>query len=506
MSQQLISEKESFNKMVLLTGARVFGVIFSFIIPMYLGRHLDIEIYGTYKQILFVFWLSQIALNFGFDDSVYYYFRTDKKNFALYGINALVFNLSVTSVLAIIMTVFRNQIGNLLNNPHLPEFIPLLGVLIILTVSSLQIEGYLLNLNRFKTRLILDAGTELLKSLSILSAFIFFNSIYMVLVFLCLIMFARMLWAIAIIHEYKIKDDLKYIDSLQFLKKQARFALPLGASRILQNILNLETLFISSFFSLVQYTFYSVGCFDNPIINSMRTSLYELVNIELVENIKSNNFEKAADTWRRMTRKLYLVALPFTVFMMVFSTEVVTFIFSDKYIESAPFFIVYNFYILISALNPEPLFRATSKTGYALKIRMIGVLLGIGFIISAAYWIGPMAVLWGKLIAIAFINLTGLVIGSKLIKTKISKMFLWQELLKILIISALLAFSLKYCISVLDLIHKIHLFWILAFSFSSYVLFIFLLSSYFNILKQDETAYIQLIFKKICAKIFFFRS
>jgi len=43
----------------------------------------------------------------------------------------------------------------------LAQYLPILGFLIVVTLSSLQIEGFLINLNRFKARLYLDAGTEL---------------------------------------------------------------------------------------------------------------------------------------------------------------------------------------------------------------------------------------------------------------------------------------------------------------------------------------------------------
>lgn len=497
---QTSSGKEAFHRLLLLMGARIFGIVFSFAIPMYLGRHLDVEIYGTYKQILFIFWLSQIALNFGFDDSVYYFLKIDRKNFSLYGFNALIFNLVTTGLIAVAMFLFKDQIGITLNNPHISQYIPLLGIVLILTVSSLQIEGYLLNLERFKARLFLDSGTEILKSVSILVAFIVYNSIHMVLIFLALIMLARMIWAIRIIHEHKLQDNVNYLDSKKLFFKQARFAIPLGISRIIQNILNLETLLISSFFNLIQYTFYSVGCFDNPIINSMRTSLYELVNIELVENIRENNFAKAADTWRRLTRKLYLVAIPFTVFMMFFSKEVIVFIFSEKYLDSVPFFIVYNLYILISALNPEPLFRATSQTGFALKIRIVGVFIGIGAIIGGAYYFGPMAVLWAKMAAVAFINLTGLYIGSKLIHTKIYKMFLWKELGQIALFSILISGFLRLAVNSSESLLAMHPFWILAICFSIYFFSLFLLSWKTVLLKKDETDHIFYLLKKILIK------
>ncbi|WP_413586700.1 lipopolysaccharide biosynthesis protein [Bdellovibrio sp. HCB274] len=489
--------KEGFNRVALLTGARIFGVIFSFAIPMYLGRHLEVDTYGTYKQVTLIYWFAQVALNLGLDDSVFYFLRWDKKNFPLFSMNALVFNVLVTGFLALMMTVFRFDIAALLNNPDLAQYLPVLGYLIVVTLCSLQIEGFLINFNRFKARLYLDAGTELLKSVAIMGAFILFDSIFIALALLSLVMTVRMLWMIYTMHSHKVREGVRYRDAHKFFMDQARYGLPLGVSRIVQNILNMENLFISSFYNVRQFTFYSVGCFENPIVNSLRTSLYELVNIELIDNIKSGNYEKAAETWRRMTRSLFLVVVPFTIYMMFFAKEMIVFIFSDKYVESVPFFIVFNFYIFIACLNPEPLFRSTSNTGYALKIKVLGVVLGLLMIIGGAYYIGPMAVLWGKILAVAFINISGLFIGARLLKTNILNLFMWKDLGKTVMLSVVFGFIFRAAFYNLTW----HPFWVLAASSSVYAVFYFFFACRLNLVRPEEAEHLFNMIKKVFAKL-----
>lgn len=481
----------------MLTAARIFGIIFSFVIPMYLGRHLEVDTYGTYKQVMLIYWFSQVALNLGFDDSVFYFIRWDKKNFPLYSLNSLLFNFIVTGVLAILMTVFRVEIAQLLNNPELARYLPLLGLLIVVTLCSLQIEGFLINLNRFKARLILDAGTELLKSVAILGAFLIFDSIMVALILLVVLMVLRLIWTVSIMHSHKIKEGLLYRNSSKYFMAQARFGLPLGISRIVQNILNMENLFISSFYNITQFTFYSVGCFENPLVNSLRTSLYEVVNIDLIDQVKHKNFEGAAEVWRRMTRKLFLVVVPFTIYMAFFAKELIVFIFSDKYAASAPFFVVFNFYIFIASLNPEPLFRSTSNTGVALKIKIFGVVLGLLMIIGGAYWVGPMAVLWGKILAVSFINISGLIIGARLIHTSVFNLFNWRDLGKTAVISLLSSLVIR----AIFYDFTWHPFWILAASFSVYFGLMIFVSCKINLLKADEISYIVFKLKSGLAKI-----
>ncbi len=482
------TDRESFKNMALLTGARIFGVFFSLFIPMYLGRKLSIETYGTYKQIMLVFWFSQVALNLGLDDSAYYHLRKTPKLFPYFSFNALIFNIFTSGLIWFGLYFFRSDIALLVKNPELESHLLLTGMLLFFTISSMQIEGILIGLNRMKDRLFLEIGTELLKSIAILFSFLFFNSIEKVLISLILVMGMKFLYTVYTINFYKNQEGLKFSDGLKYINEQIRFGLPLGLSRILQNILNIENFFISSYFSLVQFTYYTIGCFENPIINAARTSLYELVNIELIDAEKEKNHQKSREVWKRMNRKLSLIVLPFVIYMMFFAKELITFVFSEKYLNSVPFFIVFNFYIIAGSLNPEPLFRATHKTSKMFYLRIMGLFLGAGMIFGGAYYFGALEALMGKTIAMFIINIIGLIIGAKLIEVSFFDLFDWKELGKIVFIALFLSLIFRLIYNWLNL--EIHPFFILASSFSLYALIGSVLAIKFAILKPDEIDFI----------------
>lgn len=483
----------SFQRALLLTGAKIFGIIFSFIIPMYLGRHLEVETYGTYKQVMLIYGFAQLALHLGFDDSVFYFMRWDRKNFSLYSLNSLIFNILTTGLVALALVFFREGIAKLLNNPDLAQYLPWLGVLIVFTQCSVQLEGFLINLDRFRSRLYLDAGTELLKALAIMAAFWFYDSLLVALFLLIGLMVLRWAWMLTIMHSHKVAAGVRYRDSWSLFMTQARYGLPLGISRIVQNLMNMENLFISSFFNIKQFTYYSVGCFENPLINSARISLYEVANIELIDQIKHNNFKGAVDVWQKMTKKLLLIVIPFTVYMMFFSQELIVFIFSDKYLESVPYFTIFNIYILLASLNPEPLFRSTSHSGAALKLRTAGALLGMSLIFGGAYWGGPMAVLWGKVIATGLVNISGLIIGAKFFKSRVYQLFIWRDIGLTILLSVVLSFLVRLGFSNITW----HPFWVLAASFSLYFIALSVFAIRTRLISEEEYAFLVKKFKGV---------
>jgi len=491
------SEKESFNKMVLLTMARIFGIAFSIVIPMYLGRKLPVETYGTYKQLMLFFWFSQVALNLGLDDSAYYFLKWEPKKFPLFCFNALVFNFFVTGILWIALIVFKTSIAAFLVNPAIAIYLPLLGFLIFATVSSMQIEGMLfVGLNRFNERLVVDLTTELLKSLAIIGAFFFYNSIEMALYFLCAIMGVRLLATMVLIHACVLKAGLAYVDSIKEFTSQLKYGLPLGVSRILSNALNMENYYISHFFSLTQFTFYSVGCFENPLVNATRASMNELTNIELVDAMKNNDHQKAVRIWRSMTRKLFLFIIPFVAYMICFANEIIRFIFSDKYLQSVPIFMVFNLFLIVGAVNPEAIFRATSKTQLALRIKVLSLLVGIGLIVAGAVWGGMIWALIGKILAVLLMNCLGLFIGAKLLKTNFLNLFQWRELLGVLIVSVIISLFVRLIFWNSSLIP----FLVLALSFLLYVSLHFCISCLFRLIKEDELFHLKSIFTRLLTK------
>lgn len=454
---------------------------------MYLGRKLSVETYGTYKQIMLFFWFAQVALNLGVDDSAYYFLRWNPKNFPLYSMNAMAFNLVATGLLWALMSIFAAEISQLLNNPELESYLPILGFLVLTTVSSMQIEGILIGMNRFNERLMMEVGVEVIKSLAIIASFYYFNSIKAVLYILSAVMTLRLLVTLFIINSYKKKESLRFREAPKHLMTQLRFGLPLGISRILQNVLNMENFFISSYFSLAQFTYYSVGCFENPLVNAARTSMYEITNIEMIDAMKNDGPNKAILVWKNMSRKLFLIIIPFVVFMIFFAKEIIVFIFSDKYLPSVPFFMIFNIYLIVGALNPEPLFRANSKTHLVLKLKIIGLMIGLSLLVAGAYWGGPIWALVGKILGVFIMNIIGLVAGARLLDGRFRDLFSWRDLGISLVISIILSAVLRLAFINISW----HPFWVLALSFSLYFILQLICSSIFKVIKDEEVGMIK---------------
>jgi len=294
------------------------------------------------------------------------------------------------------------------------------------------------------------------------------------------------------INKSKKSKNLSFLDCPNFLLAQLKFGLPLGLSRILHNLLNMENFFISSYFSLAQFTYYSVGCFENPLVNAARTSMFEIVNIEMTDAMKEEDYSKVIELWRSMTRKLFLIVVPFVAYMIFFSREIIVFIFSDKYLQSIPFFMLFNVFLIVGVTNPEPMFRSLRKTQLSLKIKSIGVFLGLSLLFVGAYYGGAMMALLGKIVGVFLMNMIGLTVAAKLLNTSFLRLFQWKELGIVFLISVILAGALRLIFNHIYL----NSFFTLAFSFSFYVLFHFIFSCWARLIKDDEIYHLRSVFNR----------
>jgi O-antigen/teichoic acid export membrane protein len=256
----------------------------------------------------------------------------------------------------------------------------------------------------------------------------------------------------------------------------------------------MENFFISSFFNLSQFTYYSVGCFENPLVNAARSSTFEITNISMIDANKNDGPEAAAVVWKNMTRTLFLVIIPLVIYMMFFGKEIIIFIFSEKYLASVPFFIIFNLYLIVGIRNPEPMFRTMLKTHMALKLKFFGLILGVSLLISGAIFGGALWALIGKIVGVFLMNIAGVIVGAKLLKTTFFKLFAWKDLG----ISFLIAISSSFLLHVIFLHVSWHPFWVLALTFAIYTIVNLYLLFISKIITSDEIAiFIGLIAKPL---------
>ena len=86
----------------------------------------------------------------------------------------------------------------------------------------------------------------------------------------------------------------------------------------------------------------------------------------------------------RAMEKLAFVFFPFYTFLIVVAELFIVTLFTDKYLDSIPIFIIFLTLLPFSILISDPVIRAYEELGrFLLKVRIVSTLLLVGLLILA---------------------------------------------------------------------------------------------------------------------------
>lgn len=470
----------------ILSMGRVIGFALSFFIPFFLSRWLPVDEYGTYKQIMLIWMFLYQVTNWGVDEGLFFFIKSHPEKKSIFSLNTIIFDLFMTTIVAIVLFSFPSLLASLFNNSDIINYIPVFCILILISIPIQHFEHLLVTTGEIKLALVLEVSYELLKSAIILSGFYFTQSLYIILYGLIALSSLKFVIVLAYIKKDFIKYNLSIHELKDFFKKQVSHGMPLGAARFFNTIVYFDKLIISTLFSVTQFTIYSVGCFEIPIILGISVTIWDLTAMDMVPAFVKGNVERLKEMWQFTINKIMQFYIPICVYFFLFSSEIILFIFSEKYIDSIPYFRIYILIFMMYSLNFEAVFRSFSANTSLVKIQFFNLVFSLLMIVSMGYFFGPLAALIGKLIAITFVTSIMFYSMSKKIGVSLKEIVDWKKIAFIFSISVFIGIFFRVIANQVEG----YLFLKLAFSFSLYSLFIFSSFHFTNIFTADEKMFI----------------
>jgi O-antigen/teichoic acid export membrane protein len=143
-----------------------------------------------------------------------------------------------------------------------------------------------------------------------------------------------------------------------FTGEQLGYSLPLWATSIVGALGGvLDRAIIAGSFTPVDYAIYSVGALSIPLDVIFQASVADVLRASLPPLIKEGNLVEVRRLLREAVRKLSLVMLPSFVFLLGFSREFITLLFTNQYAGSVEVFRIYLFFLplysLVLSLVPQ---------------------------------------------------------------------------------------------------------------------------------------------------------
>lgn len=435
------SPKYSFSESAKLTGALITGkfiaMIITFALPLFLTRFLSKDDYGLFSQFYLIITFIAFFFSFSFQSNLFYLYPVaDNKSRKSLVIHTFLL-LSLFSVIAILfltLPLFRKElIGDtiLINHYRLIIF----GV--ILVTPSYIVEPLFVVRKDFLAGIIFPPADVLVRLILVILFVMFRPGINSI--FIGIICSAAITYSFALLYsltELKGSFSLKEIFDINVIKDQIVFVLPFGVAMSLDILAERFDRIISiKFLSASDFAVYSIAFFGIPGIMQVYDSFTKVKVIEMTINFREKRFDKISDIYKSLALKAFSFSIPVLAIVFLYAKKIILVLFTDKYIDSVPFFRIYMLSFIFFMFGPGLILRATGRTFETLKSYFFSCILTLPltFILIRSYG------MWGALIS-ALLNLMLpriLMIRYELryLNTNLAHHYPWREILSVVLIS-----------------------------------------------------------------------
>ncbi len=329
---------------------------------------------GSYRQLFLIYSTFSTLLLLGIPQSVLYFLPKlrhidSKREFISRTVN-LVSALAFVFGLGIFL--LRGFIARLFNNPQLELLLILYAVYPLFMFITQIYSQIMLGLKQPRKTAVFTLFSVATDFVLILGTALITKNLYYIV--LALMVSALLQWGFA---QFQLRHWLTKVSfDPGFYQEVFRYSLPLGLSSIIGMLsIQLDKLVVSGFFTPAQYAVFSIGAMELPFISILNNS----VNAILLPHISSEP-AKMTEVYRAAVRKNALVIFPFAVLGLIFATPLITFLYTETYLGSVPFFRVYLLNLPLRVATYGIIFMALRKTRYIMINSL--VTLGLNLVLN----------------------------------------------------------------------------------------------------------------------------
>jgi O-antigen/teichoic acid export membrane protein len=188
--------------------------------------------------------------------------------------------------------------------------------------------------------------------------------------------------------------------SLPALRRQLAYALPFGfAYAIIIPQQQFHSYLVSATVSAAAFAVYSVGCFQLPIVDMLYTPVSEILQLGIAEHDREGDRHGAHRLFREAVSRLSFVFLPTMALLFIVAPTLVSFLFTDRYLESVPIFRLALVSIPMAALPLDGVMQARAQNKFVLRVSVVKLALTLPLVWFGLRLLGPIGALGGWILA-----------------------------------------------------------------------------------------------------------
>jgi len=423
---------------LVLTITRGFSIVVMIIYFMILSRFLSLQEYGTFSQILLVSQFALIIFDMGLSSSINYFLskeETDegKKNF-LSSFFTLIFLITLIS--GFLLFFFDSYISKFFNNPAISVYSFAFLIIPFSIVSKTSFDNILIVSNKVNNLLFFKVFHSVLLLISVSLSFYFKIQFKEFLILYILIEFFSSLIFLGYVN-FKL-NTLRFKIDIKLTKTILKFSIPLGLASSLSTInIQLDKFVIGRFFDTEKLAIYTNASKEIPVTIFSMSIIAVLMPI-IVRELKRKNYSKSLELWNKSNELSLILISYFISIFLVFAPEVITVLYSKKYLDGVSIFRVYSIVLFLRFTYWGMFLNAMGKTKFIFYSSLISLVLNLFLNILFLKIFGIVGPAWATFFSFFIVALFQLFITSKEISISFLKIFDFLKLFKVSFYTSLL--------------------------------------------------------------------
>lgn len=422
-----------------LTISKMLVLMISMVTGMLLSRFRSFEEYGIYSQITMVITMVTTIVMLGLPNSLNYFLAKadtdgERKHF-------LSVYYSMSTVLSLLVGVILVCITPLLTvyfkNPLIKNFIYFLALFPWTKIICSSVENVLVVYR--KTGLI--AVYRIANSISLLAIIVLVQLMnwtfgaYMLLYLLVEAVFACWVYLIA----YRNAGSIVISFDFCLIKKILTFSIPLGLASMVGTLnVELDKFVIGGMMGTEKLAIYTNASKEMPV-TVIATSITAVLMPQMVRLMKDGKKTDAVKLWGNATSLSFTAVCFLALALFVFAPEVMTVLYSEKYISGVSVFRIYSLILLLRCTYFGMILNTTGHTKFIFYSSLGPLALNLALNYLFYYLFGFIGPAVASFVSQLLINGIQLIFSAKTVEISFREIFPWKRLFKILVFNAVLA-------------------------------------------------------------------
>lgn len=421
-----------------LTITKFINLTIGIVNAMILSRFRTLEEFGTYSQLNMVIALFTTVIMMGLPNSINYFIAKAESNqertFFLSNYYTISTILSILTGLVLLIGI--PYIANYFNNELIYSFAFYLLLIPWINIIGGSIGNLFIVYNKVKLLSVYNIASSLLMIAALIASIIFSLSFmqYMYIIVCLQILITLFVYVIA----SKLAGGLHFSINKFLVKTIFEFSIPLGLATIVGTIsIELDKLMIGYFFDTETMAIYTNAAREMPV-TIISSSITAVLMPHLVRLLKQNKNEEAIYLWRESTSLSYTFICFFAAALFIFAPEVISLLYSDKYLPGVSVFRIYNIVLLLRCTYFGIVLNSIGKTKFIFysSIASLGVNIMLNYFFYLIFGLTGPAI--ATFVSILLVGILQLIVTSRQVNIQFKKIFMWKDMLFITIINIIM--------------------------------------------------------------------